>query len=201
MDVMLENARGVVTGIWSHDVFRDEVQAVAALAQHHGVPTWLLDWSRYGKVAAYFAASDVVHAREKGGLLAVWALNMSDAKKPKALVNIMDERFPQLRIVELPRAGNPNLHAQAGLFTLGLESAGSPKMSDPVSLVSVDDLVLKTAVESGFELPMMYKLTLPRSEAGTLLKWLAHEPITGATLFPGLDGVARDVRDRRRWPK
>jgi hypothetical protein len=48
---------------------------------------------------------------------------------------------------------------------------------------------------------VLYKFTLPSSEAGELLKWLSHEPLTGAMLFPGLDGVAPDVRDRRRWPK
>jgi len=32
-------------------------------------------------------------------------------------------------------------------------------------------------------------------------RWLAHEPVTGGMLFPNVDGVARDVVDRRRWPQ
>ncbi|HVZ35082.1 MAG TPA: FRG domain-containing protein [Polyangiaceae bacterium] len=177
------------------------VQALASLAQHHGIPTWLLDWTRHAKVAAYFAASDVVHASAADGALAIWALNILDAQRPISALGVFDENIAGLEVVELPRASNANLHAQAGLFTFARQSLIRPEWDQPMALVPVDKL-LAGAVERGeLEGPMLYKLTLPRSEAGLLLKWLSYEPITGATMFPGLDGVARDVRDRRRWPK
>jgi len=182
-------------------IFDAQTQELAALAQHHGIPTWLVDWTRYGTIAAYFAASDVVHAPAADGLLAVWALNTVDGESPSARMSLFDERVHVLSIVESPRAGNPNLHAQAGLFTFGRKFAMTPAYSDKVALVSVDELVAASAEEHDLKVPLFYKYTLPRSEAGALLKWLAHEPISGASLFPGLDGVARDVRDRRRWPK
>lgn len=185
-------------------VFSEEMLDVAALAQHHGIPTWMLDWTRYGTFAAYFAASDVVHAPSTDGNLAIWALDTVDSKNPQAHLAGMgafDANIVQLRVIELPRAGNPNLHAQAGLFTLGRWSLYPPKDTDKVKFWSVDELLKRSAEDHPFEHPVLYKFTLPRSEAGALLKWLALEPVTGAILFPGLDGVARDVRDRRRWPK
>jgi hypothetical protein len=185
-------------------VFSAEMLDLTALAQHHGIPTWLLDWTRYGTIAAYFAASDVVHAPPVDGLLAIWALDVVDAEKPMAHlagVGVFDANVTQLRVVDLPRAGNPNLHAQAGLFTLGRWSLLPPKDTDRVQVLPVDDLLAAVAEEQPFAHPVLYRFTLPRSEAGALLKWLSHEPVTGAILFPGLDGVARDVRDRRRWPR
>jgi hypothetical protein len=88
-----------------------------------------------------------------------------------------------------------------GLFTRGRWSLLERKPAERVKLLPFDELLALSAEEQPFEHPVLYKLTLPRSEAGALLKWLAHEAVTGASLFPGLDGVARDVRDRRRWPR
>jgi hypothetical protein len=184
--------------------FNGAMLALAALAQHHSIPTWLLDWSRHATFAAYFAASDVVHAPATDGDLAIWALDIVDAEKPAARLagmGVFDGNITQLRPVELPRAGNANLHAQAGLFTLGRWSLLPPKDGDKVKFLPVDKLLELIVEDEPFDHPVLYKFTLPRSEAGALLMWLSHEPVTGAILFPGLDGVARDVRDRRRWPK
>src|SRR5262249_44811339 len=52
------------------------VWPVVALAQHYGVATRFLDWTRLPTVACYFAAVDVMQ-HNRVGELAVWAFSTS----------------------------------------------------------------------------------------------------------------------------
>src|SRR5947199_161566 len=54
----------------------DEELEIFAIAQHHGIPTLLLDWSFDPLVAAYFAAEGNIDEPASHDL-AVWALRRS----------------------------------------------------------------------------------------------------------------------------
>lgn len=180
---------------WPHG----EVRPVLALAQHHGVPTRLLDWTARPLVAAYFGARDAAEraARDahESGRLAVWALN----GLVFALFRVENLRGGlQIETVRPWRHANPNLRAQDGLFTVLVDEARRP--DDPAAFPPLERAVADLGERADGEVQtFLRKMTLPVSEAGRLLRLLDQEGVSGTHLFPGVDGAVRGLRERGLW--
>lgn len=145
-----------------------------ALAQHHGMHTRLIDWTRNPLAAAFFASEKVT---EEDGVLAVWALDR------RALVGNQEWRE-----LVVPRSEIGFLHAQAGLFTFCpiadenfIREGKWPAMEDRIFANNHCDLPFR-------------KLTLPWSEAKELRRLLYAESISKAHLMPTYDNVRETLR-------
>lgn len=173
-----------------------ELWSLLGLAQHHEVPTRLLDWTRNSSTAAYFAASGNVNETvfER---LSVWAYH-AKMDEMGVLAAQISGYTHTVQVVTAPYANNPNLRAQEGLFLI-LASAEPMDPKLPAQRYDLTDALASVRNVSGHT--SLLKFTLPGGEARTLLRLLQKNRITPATLFPGYAGVVAAMREEDLWSK
>ena len=183
-----------------------QLTAMFALGQHYGIPTRMLDWTWKPMVAAYFACVAVARRREPGKpppaaeveYFSVYALN-------EAVVHGTEGTDPEVHIMSVPTATNPNLHAQGGVFSLV-----QPVASDPHPLPRLDDALRANqeaigkkpwAIGGTFQqyFPLLVEFRVPTAQACTALMLLDRLGVTAATVFPGLAGVVSEMVERRYY--
>ncbi|WP_127550648.1 FRG domain-containing protein [Paenibacillus amylolyticus] len=171
---------------------------LAGLAQHYGLPTRLLDWSRDPFVSLYFASRDALKHGEcdPDDCMVLWVLNRS-------VIEYYRNYGIPLEIINPPYSGNPNLNAQKGLFT-HWKSQSLGENNDINKSIKVDRRPLDSLIyeylskEKGFFLRpeiCMYKFLIPTKEAGSIFEALKRMNYDAAKIFPGFDGISRSIRE------
>jgi len=178
-----------------------------AIAQHHGLPTRLLDWTYSPLVALHFATNDFTTFNRDG---MIYAINYYDAKKylPEPLKEIIEEEGSHVFTAGMLDKAVKSLTQLRKLKQEEFVAFFEPPSMDQrivnqyalFSMMSNPDILLhrwlrETSIQH-------FRIIIPKK-----LKWevrdkLDQSNINERVLFPGLDGLAtwlkRHYRDIRR---
>jgi len=167
-----------------------EENEFVALAQHYGLPTPLLDWTRSPYIAAFLAfdgdKTTVFHSHQK---VAIWVLDaraletlLSNAHKAPLDV-LRRERRPRLDIVQIRGNANRRMVYQEGLFTR--------------AFMVEDDIENYLQSRSRYApRTVLTKIVLPGGEQEKVLRDLSLMAITPVALMNDADGAAATAFNR-----
>lgn len=197
---------------WRHEWPEAQDHQLLAIAQHHGVPTRLLDFTHNPLVAAYFAASDclkILQARHRISEFAIWAIDLRFFRRIQSVTNQQFAGNTRERIHEVlvPRHGNDFLRAQAGFFLIDERANANWGGRRGASLDRV--LIERTKRWKGrkgvwgttqmddFFLPYV-KLRISSNLASEALRYLHGEGINLASVFPSHSNIHLALEFMRR---
>lgn len=161
------------------DIFQREARGLLAtapanewewlsLAQHHGLPTRLLDWTHNLLVALYFAVE--ANTDTDGAILALRSVNK--ASEAKRMQTPFDLTSP---VKFYPNIVTPRIRAQEGLFVV----------------CSAPEAPLDQSLPASWRIQM---LRVPSSRKRHLRYELFRLGVHASSLFPDVDGLASRIR-------
>ena len=155
--------------------------AFVNLAQHHGYPTPLLDWTWSPYVAAFFAFRNLRgKLASRGSCVRVFKLDVVEWNK---LIHF-DKVFP----------AQPHVSV---LDALAYENIRATPQQSISTITNVDDIETHIqAVEALRATKYLEAIDLRATDRQEVMRELSLMGVTAGSLFPGLDGTCESLRER-----
>ena len=180
----------------------DDLNAMFIM-QHFRVPTRLLDWTENPHIALYFALNDSSYKESSGNLeykddVCIWVLDpvawnnkALDVSPPPGILYSQNKEYLNGYLPTIASTSrkpdpvalygifnNPRIVVQRGVFTL-FGSKVEP---------------MERIYRQHYPKDCLYKLIIKKQNVGNMLKSLVRIGITDSTIFPDLEGLARELR-------
>jgi FRG domain len=159
-----------------------EYGAFVSLAQHHGYPTPLLDWTFSPYVAAYFAFNDLktsqISENQNVRILVFHNQSWTDDFPQYQMLAVAE---PHFSILEALALNNPRMVPQQALASV-------------TNISDIESYIKKCEQKSGKT--YLQAIDLPASSRNNVFDELRLMGITAGSLFPGLDGACRQLKEQ-----
>jgi hypothetical protein len=148
-----------------------------ALAQHHGLPTRLLDWTYNALVALWFVVENSPEKNERG---VVWILKTepSDFRDTEQDTNPLNNKVTK---IFRSRVMSRRISAQSGVFTVH-------RISDKGKVVQFES-------NATFR-EKLIKINIPAESFASIRKSLKMMGVNHSTIFPDIDGLCKHLERR-----
>ena len=158
-----------------------EFGALLSLAQHHGFPTPLLDWSKSPYIAAYFAFENHSQFPEKENDIRIYVFDSKTWQQDTTqAAHLADPRLV-VTVREFVASNNPRHLPQQSVHTYS-------------NIEDIEAWIRLKEKEKGKS--YLTIIDIPRAERRYAMQDLAYMGVTAGTLFPGFDGVCRSLKER-----
>jgi len=151
------------------------------LLQHHGYPTPLLDWSYSPYVSAFFAFRSWPLGYEGEEYIRIYIFDNEAWQQKYKQIQNLSPPYPHLSIIEFISIDNPRLVPQQAVTTA-------------TNIDDIEAYILDKQEKDGIN--YIRAIDIPANEREVAMRELRFMGITAGSMFPSIDGVCEELRER-----